>query len=105
MPFQRVGNENLESIVNVRMTSGEKAKLREDAELASLSLSELVRRRSFGRPVLAKADAVVIRELRRLGGLVKHLHVDSKGAYSRDTAAALGTLSAYIDKLSGGRSR
>ncbi len=105
MPFQRVGTENLDSIVNVRMSAAEKARLREDAELASLSLSELVRRRSFGRPVLAKADAVVIRELRRLGGLVKHLHVDSKGAYSRDTAAALGTLSAYIERLSGGRQK
>lgn len=105
MPFQRIGTENLESIVNVRMTAAEKVRLREDAELASLSVSELVRRRSFGRPVLAKADIVVIRELRRLGGLVKHLHVDSKGAYSRDTAKALGLLSGYIERLSGGRQK
>jgi hypothetical protein len=105
MPFQRIGTENLDNIVNVRMTAAEKARLREDAELASLSVSEFVRRRSLGRPVLAKADAAVIRELRRLGGLVKHIHVDSKGAYSRDTAAALGTLSAYIERLSGGRKK
>ncbi len=105
MPFQRVGTENLDSIVNVRMTAAEKIRLREDAELASLSLSELVRRRSFGRPVLAKADAVVIRELRRLGGLVKHIHVDSQGAYSRETGAALGALRGCIERLSGGRQK
>ena len=56
--------------MNVRLTAAEKAKLREDAELASLSVSEFVRRRSLGRPVLAKVNAAVIRELRRLERLV-----------------------------------
>ena len=67
---QRIGTENPDAIVNVRLTAAEKAKLREDAELASLSVSEFVRRWSLGRPVLAKVDAAVIRELRRLERLV-----------------------------------
>ena len=105
MPFQRLGHENLDAIVNVRLTSAEKVRLREDAEMASLSVSEYVRRRSLGRPVLAKADQVVIRELRRLGGLVKHVHVESQGAYNEQTAAALRALSGYIERLSGGRQK
>ena len=105
MPFQRVGTENLGAIVNVRLTAAEKATLREDAAMASLSVSELVRRRALGRSVLAKADQVVIRELRRLGGLVKYLHVESHAAYSEQTAAALRALGAYIERLSGGRQK
>lgn len=105
MPFQRRGAENLESVVNVRLTAAEKASLQENAEMASLSVSELVRRRALGRPVLAKADQVVIRELRRLGGLMKFVHVESNGAYSDQTAAALRALGAYIERLSGGRKK
>lgn len=105
MPFQRLGHENLDAIVNVRLTSAEKVRLRENAEMASLSVSEYVRRRSLGRPVLAKADQVVIRELRRLGGLVKHVHVESQGAYNEQTAAALRALGGYIERLSGGRQK
>jgi len=47
-------------------------------------------------------DATAIRELRRLGGLVKKVHVDSGGAYSKETASALVALRAAIDRLAGG---
>jgi hypothetical protein len=43
-----------------------------------------------------------IRELRRLGGLLKKIHVDSGGAYSRETAAAPTDLRAAILRLAGG---
>lgn len=101
MPFTPHGHERLDAVLNVRLTSAEKAKLQEDADLAGLSMSELVRRRYFGRPIVANADAVMIKELRRLGGLLKHVHTESGGTYSAATSAALGELRAYLQKLSG----
>ena len=45
---------------------------------------------------MPRTDATTIRELRRLGGLLKKVHVDSGGAYSEETAAALTALRAAI---------
>jgi hypothetical protein len=100
MPFEALGVELLDSVINVRLTRTEKAKLKEDADLAALSMSELVRRRYFGRPIIADADAVMLKELRRIGGLLKHIHNESGGVYSKDTAGALVALKAYIGELS-----
>ena len=69
-------------MLRLRLTASEKERLREDADLAGLSMSELVRRRYFGRPIIANADAIMIKELRRLGGLVKHVHNESNGVNS-----------------------
>ena len=96
-------DDRLSAVVNVRLTAAEKARLKDDADLAGLSVSEFVRRRSLGRPIIAQADAVTIKELRRLGGLVKHLHNESGGTYSRETAAALVALRGYIEQLASAR--
>ena len=38
-----------------------------------MSTSEYIRRKIFGgRPLIARTDAVMIQELRRIGGLLKH---------------------------------
>ena len=95
--------DTLDAVINVRLTEPEKARLREDADLAGVSVSELVRRRIFGRPIIASTDAVMLKELRRLGGLLKHIHSESRGAYSKETAAALVAIKAYIERLSRGR--
>lgn len=100
MPFETIGAENLDAIVNVRLTTSEKNQLRQDADLAALSMSELVRRRYFGRKVVANVDLVMLNELRRIGGLLKHIHIDSGGQYSKDTAQALETVRDYILSLS-----
>ena len=96
-------DDRLSAVVNVRLTAAEKARLKDDADLAGLSVSEFVRRRSLGRPIIAQADAVTIKELRRLGGLVKHLHNETGGVYSRETAAALVALRGYIEQLASAR--
>jgi uncharacterized protein (DUF1778 family) len=96
-------DDRLSAVVNVRLTVAEKARLKDDADLAGLSVSEFVRRRSFGRAIIAQADAVTIKELRRLGGLVKHLHNETGGVYSRETAAALVALRGYIEQLASAR--
>lgn len=99
MVFETKGIEPLDAVINVRLTSAEKARLKEDADLAGLSMSELVRRRYFGKPIIANADQVMLRELRRLGGLLKHIHVESSGAYSEATASAIRDVQSYIKKL------
>ena len=59
--------------VTIRVTSEEKTRLTEQAEMAGLSLSEYMRLRFFGgRPLVAHTDAPLVRELRRIGGLLKH---------------------------------
>lgn len=100
MAFEVQGIAPLDAVINVRLTATEKVRLQADADLASVSMSELVRRRYFGRPLVANADAVMLKELRRLGGLLKHIHNESNGAYSKDTAEALRALKTYFEKLS-----
>jgi len=57
----------------IRMTTAEGERLKEQADSAGLSVSEYMRRLMFGgRPIVARTDSQAIRELRRLGGLLKH---------------------------------
>ena len=102
MPFSRHGTEPLDAVVNVRLTASEKTRLSEDAARAGLTLSALSRRRMFGRRIVANVDEVMIRELRRLGGLLKLVHVESGGAYSERTDDALRAVKAAIEPLGGG---
>jgi hypothetical protein len=62
-------------------------------------MSALIRARYFGRPVVAHADQVMIKELRRLGGLLKKIHTDSDGAYAPETSATLHLLSDAIRRI------
>jgi hypothetical protein len=102
MPFGRKGPAGLTARLDVRVAPVEKAQLRAIADMAGVPVAELVRLRALGRHVLSRTDATTIRELRRLGGLLKKVHTDSGGAYSRETAAALQTLHAAIGRLVGG---
>jgi hypothetical protein len=102
MPFGKKGATGLTERLDVRVALGEKAQLRAIADAAGIVVAELVRRRALGRPVLSRTDATTIRELRRLGGLLKMVHVESGGAYSRETAAAIAALHAAIRRLASG---
>jgi hypothetical protein len=56
-----------------RLSLETKSRAAEQAAMAGLSLSEYLRRRIVGgRPLIAHTDEWMIRELRRLGGLLKH---------------------------------
>ena len=104
MPQTRKETEPLTERIGVRVTAGEKARLREDAALASLSVSELVRRRYFGRPILARADQAMVRELRRLGGLLKPIRAESGGT-PQQTEEALRAVVAAIERLGDDRQK
>jgi len=101
VPFRKKGPAGLTARLNIRLAPGEKQQLRGIARGGELSVSDLVRLRVLGRPVVCRTDATTIRELRRLGGLLKKVHVDSGGAYSQQTAAVLRNLHAAIARLTG----
>ena len=98
-----VGISSLDAVINVRVSSAEKEALRDDAETAGLTLSAYCRRRFLGHAVVARTDRATIRELRRTGGFLKKIHVDSGGAYSEETARTLGKLGDLIKKLADDR--
>jgi 16S rRNA U516 pseudouridylate synthase RsuA-like enzyme len=102
MPFARKGAAALTERLDVRVAPGEKEQLRRTAASAGISVAELIRARALDRPVVSRTDATTIRELRRLGGLLKKVHLDSGGAYNRETASALTALRAAIVQLAGG---
>jgi hypothetical protein len=103
MPFRRKGAVGLTERLDVRVSPAEKETLRRLAADAGVAVSELVRLRALGRPVVPRTDATTIRELRRLGGLLKKVHVDSGGAYSDATADVLTLLGSAIRALSAGQ--
>ena len=72
MPFVVRQKDRTGSRFEMRLSASEHAQLREDADVAGISVSELVRRRAFGRPIQSASDLTTIRELRRLGGLQKY---------------------------------
>jgi len=86
----------LDAIAYVRMTPAEKRRLREQAGGAGLTLSAYARRRMLGHVVVPAVDMQMIRELRRIGGLLKATHLQSRGAHREETAAALGDVRAAI---------
>src|SRR6185436_10538708 len=102
MRFLKNGAIGLTERLDVRVSPTEKEQLRSLAAEAGLSVAELVRSRALGQPVVPRTDATTIRELRRLGGLLKKVHLDSRGAYSRETASALTALHAAVVRLAGG---
>jgi hypothetical protein len=101
MPYRNQGPTRLTERLNLRLAPGEKKQLRDIARAGGLALSELVRLRALGHPVVCRTDATTIRELRRLGGLLKKVHIDSGGAYSEQTGAALTALHVAITRLAG----
>ena len=85
-----------EANIGFRLTKAEKEKLQEQADLAKLTLSEYVRRRALGRKVVAKIDMAVLAELRRMGGLLKHVHTETRGMYSELTAEAIREITRFM---------
>lgn len=99
MVFEVKGTTALTASITLRLAPEEKDRLKSDADMAGLSVSEIVRRHYFGRPVIANADLVMVKEMRRMGGLMKHLHNESDGTYRMETAEAINAIVRYIDTL------
>jgi hypothetical protein len=99
MPFKQQGPEHLDAKMDFRLPAAEKARILQDADLAGISGGAMLRRRYFGRPIIAHADLATIKELRRLGGLLKKIHTESGGVYSNETYTVLMDIKAAITRL------
>ena len=66
------GESRFEARRTMRLSAEENERLARQADAASISVSEYIRRLCFGgRPITSRTDSQTIRELRRLGGLLK----------------------------------
>ncbi len=89
----------------LRLTAEEEARITRQAVTAGISVSDYMRRLFFGgRPIIARTDDQTIRELRRLGGLLKH-HFDvvrrtKSTATLAELDAALRAIRGTIEALS-----
>ena len=92
--------------VTMRVTLEEKKRLIHESGIAGLPVSELMRRRYFGgRPLVALTDAMMVRELRRVGGLLKiNFETLRQGKvepkWGQQQEYALRSLAALIEKIS-----
>ena len=106
MPTDRATSPTpLDARVTLRLTPAERVRLQEEAARAGLSVSDLVRRRAFGRKVTETPDLARVRELRRLGVSLRQISLKSDGAQESrgadDAAVAdlLAKLGAAIDRV------
>ena len=87
---------NRTRMITLRLTESECAQIAEDIALSGLTRSSIIRKRLLGIRVASQADLAVLSELRRLGGLLKHVHNETRDAYSSLTAQ---TLAGFEDKV------
>ena len=86
--------------ITFRLSASEYAQISDDIAVCGLTVSSLARKRILSVRVASRADLAVLSELRRLGGLLKHIHNETRGVYSSLTAQAIKDLSAYVRALS-----
>ena len=85
--------------IALRISEKEAQEVKEQAEASHLTLSEYARRRLLGKRIVAQADMNMLAELRRLGGLLKHIHNETRGVYSELTANTIRDLGTYAKTL------
>jgi hypothetical protein len=91
--------ERMTRRVTFRLSESEYAHVSESLPVCGLTLSAFARKSVLGQRVASHADLAVLAELRRLGGLLKHVHNETLGAYGALTAQAIRGLSAYAREL------
>lgn len=74
------------------MSEREYDELLKRTDASGLTLAEFIRRCASGRRIISYVDQNIVNELRRQGGLLKHVHNESGGAYSERTAAAIDAI-------------
>lgn len=100
MPRAKNTEEYKDSTMKFRLTTEERNRIRVQADLAGISDSEYVRLCAGNKNIITNVDMAMIRELRRVAGLLKHIHNTSGGAYSSQTSAMLNKLHLTIMGIS-----
>lgn len=105
MEDENNGKGRFEARRTLRISAEENERLTRQADAAGISVSEYIRRLCFGgRPITSRTDSQTIRELRRLGGLLKHNFecVREAGGYQAlpKMEVALDAIRQAIERLS-----
>ena len=90
------------AVLNIHVATTERKAVLEQARACGLTVSSYCRSLILGRVVTSRTDLATVNELRRLGGLLKHIHNESRGAYSSATAAALADVRRAISRIASG---
>jgi len=96
---RKTEQDKREKQVNIRLSAAELAELEKDADVSGRTVSDVVRQRVLGLQVAAKVDMVAINELRKQGGLLKSIHLSTKGEHKSETKAAIDSLRAAIERV------
>lgn len=86
--------------LSLRLTLSEYEEIKSNAAIAGVGISSYIRKRVLGYKIKSKLSLTMIAELRRIGGLLKLVHLESRNAYDDRTLEALKDLQAYVKKLS-----
>ena len=88
--------------ITIRLSDAELEFVKGQSMASMLTKSEFSRLCILGKRIVSKADLVllweeqrVLGELRRLGGLLKHIHNQTSGIYSEDTRNAIRALESF----------
>jgi len=85
-------------VVAFRVTDEDYDRMRQSAELAGMTPGQYARARALGHPVIARCDLALINELRRQGGLLKHVAIEA-GRPWRDIELAIADVRAAITAI------
>ncbi|PHM37643.1 hypothetical protein Xmau_03861 [Xenorhabdus mauleonii] len=84
---------------SIRCFPEEKEAVKKKAESAGLSIGAFMLRSALGRRMEAKCDTELVMELRRLGGLQKHLFKEGEGVLSKEYSEVLVSIQKAILKV------
>ena len=83
----------------IRCFEEEEALVREKAHDSGMSIGQFMLAAALKRQTRSRIDAHIINELRRLGGLQKHLFSQGDGALSREYANVLVEITNAIKRI------
>ncbi|QUE78416.1 mobilization protein (plasmid) [Stutzerimonas stutzeri] len=87
--------------IMVRVSPEEKETIEEQALDAGLTAPAFLRALGLNKRVTSKADKHLVNELRKLGGLQKHLFNEGRGVLSKEYAQILVEIQKAIARIDG----
>lgn len=84
--------------LSFRVNVSEHAEIQSVAADCALSVGEYIRRQVLNKPVRHRFDMEAIAELKRQGGLLKHLHNDGLG-HAEETAKIVDMIYSLVGEL------
>jgi hypothetical protein len=86
-------------VLPLRVTPGERDLIKTKARDSGVTVSAFLRAAALGRRTRSTVEEQVINELRRLGGLQKHLFTESGGGRSKEYAQILVAITNAIERM------